>query len=164
MSHKSVVSLIEDVSKSLSDAVQFGYGRRSDFNNLRDKAEQIIWLLPLNATPIFNNNGNTETFQKTWNIILVFLAIDKTDSNHDDYKKILDSMDELLDKFIIRLNDYSMNSHDVVGAVTLRNFQQLNQIKGDADILTGWILSFQMTVSDDFNYCTPENVNLYAQS
>lgn len=164
MSHKSVVSLIEDVSKSLSDAVQFGYGRRSDFNSLRDKAEQIIWLLPLNATPTFNNNGNTETFQKTWNIILVFLAIDKTDSNHDDYKKILDSMDELLDKFIIRLNDYSMNSHDVVGAVTLRNFQQLNQIKGDADILTGWILSFQMTVSDDFNYCTPENVSLYAQS
>jgi hypothetical protein len=164
MSHRSAVSLIEDVSKSLSDAVQFGYGRRSDFDLTKKEQNEIIWLLPLTASPGFTTNNNTEGYQKTWNCIIVFLALDKSDSDHTEYKVLLDATDDLVDRFIIRLNDWSMNSTDVVGAVTLRNFQQINQIKTDADIFTGWFLSFQMVVSDDFNYCTPENVSLYENS
>jgi hypothetical protein len=163
MSHRSTVSLIEAVAKSLSDSVQFGYGRRSDFNQT-DKRNEIIWLLPLTASPGYTVNDNTENYQKTWNCIMVFLALDKTDSNHNEYSEILNRTDDLVDKFINRLNDWSMNSTDVVGAVTLRNFQQTNQIKTDADIFTGWFLSFQMVVSDDFQYCTPENVVLYGNS
>lgn len=164
MSHRSVRLLIENVAKSLSDAIQFGYGRRSDFNQTPDKKSEIIWLLPLDANPGYTVNGDTENYQKTWNCIVVFLAVDKTDSTGDEYKHVLDATDSLLDRFVNRLNDWSMNSTDVVGAVTLRNFNQLNQIKKDADIFTGWFLSFQMVVSDDFEYCTPANVSLYANS
>lgn len=163
MSHRSVVSLIEDVSKSLSDAIQFGYGRRSDFNQIPDKRNDIIWLLPLTASPSYTNN-EAENYQKTWNVIIVFLSLDPTDSTHTEYKQVLDNTDDLVDRFINRLNDWSMKATDDVGAVTLRNFQQINQIKTDADVFTGWFLSFQMVVSDDFEYCTPANVELYANS
>lgn len=95
---------------------------------------------------------------------MVFLATDRSDSNENEYAVLLDETDALVDRFINRLNDWSMKATDTVGAVTLRNFQQLNQIKMDAGIFTGWFLSFQIVVSDDFLYCTPENVELYANS
>lgn len=161
MSHKSVVQLIHDSAVSLSDDIQFGYGRRSDFNLTDKKREVFFWLQPLTSTPSFTTNNNTEGFQKTWNCILLVLAKDQTDSDEKQFKPIMDRTDELLDKFIHRLNDWSMKATDTVGAVTLRNFQQNPIIKGDADIFTGWVLSFQITTSDDFEYCTPENVVLY---
>lgn len=164
MSHRSVVNLISDVSNSLSDGIQFGYGRRSDFNLIVDKRQTIIWLLPLTANPGFTVNNNTENYQKVWNCIVVFLQKDATDSLETEFAEHLHTTDELLDKFVIRLNDWSMKSADTVGDITLRNFSQVDQIKSDSDIFTGWILSFQAVVSDDFNYCTPENVEIYANS
>ena len=161
MSHRSVVQLIKDSATSLGDNIQFGYGRRSDFNLIENPASPWIWLLPLTSNPGYTVN-NVENYQKTWNCIVVFLERDRPDSNEKEYKPILDSMDELLDKFINRLNDWSFKSTDVVGAVTLRNFQQTPFFKNDSDIFTGWIVSFQMVVSDDFEYCTPDNIAIYA--
>lgn len=161
MSHRSVVQLINDVAVSLSDGIQFGYGLRSEFNQTEKKGETFVWMLPLTASPTYTNNS-VENYQKTWNCIVLFFNQDKTDSQSlDGYKPILDDMDNLVDRFINRLNDYSFNSSDVVGAVTLQNFQQTPYIKSDADVLTGWFISFQMVTSDDFEYCTPENVTLY---
>jgi hypothetical protein len=161
MSHRSVVQLINDVAVSLSDGIQFGYGLRSEFNQSEKKGETFVWMLPLTANPTYTNNG-VENYQKTWNCIVFFFQPDTTDSQSlDGYKPILDDMDNLADRFINRLNDWSFKSTDVVGAVTLQNFQQTPYIKSDADILTGWFVSFQMVTSDDFEYCTPENVLLY---
>jgi hypothetical protein len=161
MSHRSVVNLINDVAVSLSDGIQFGYGVRSEFNQSEKKGEQFIWMVPLTASPTYTNNNATENYQKTWNCIILFFKQDKTDSLSDHYHEILNDMDSLVDRFVNRLNDWSLSESDTVGAVTIRNFQQTPYIKADADILTGWWLSFQLVVSDDFNYCTPENVRLY---
>lgn len=160
MSHRSVVSLFENAAKSLSDNIQFGYGRRSDFNQNPDISYPYIWLLPLTANPAYVVN-DAENYQKTWNCILVFLKADKTDSLETEYKPILDEMDELVDKFINRVNDWSLNSEDVVGQVTIRGISQNWIIKGDADVFTGWFVSFQLVVSDNFEYCTPDNIKLY---
>lgn len=89
---------------------------------------------------------------------------DSTSSNETEYKPILDDMDDLLDRFVNRLNDYYLKTSDTVGAITLRGFQQTPFLKGDADILSGWFLSFQLQTSDDFTYCTPDNIALYANS
>lgn len=164
MSHRSVVQLINDVSISLSDNIQFGYGRKSDFNLTDKKRDVFIWLTPLTALPIYTNNNNTENYQKTWNCIVYFFIPDKSDSVETEFKPLLDKMDDLADRFINRLNDWSMKATDQVGAITLRNFQQIPHIKDTSDVHTGWFISFQMTVSDDFFYCSPENVDLYANN
>jgi hypothetical protein len=168
MSHRSVVQLIKDTATSLADNIQFGYGRRSDFNLQTtpnsDSAPSGVWmwLQPLSANPTYTNNSNTENYQKTWNCILLILIPDKSDSTEKEYKVQLDEADELADKFINRLNDWAYKTSDTVGPVTLQNFQQNPIIKGDADIFSGWWVSFQMVTSDDFDYCTPENIDLYA--
>ena len=164
MSHRSVVNLINDVAVSLSDGVQFGYGVRSDFNQSEKKGESFIWMVPLTANPTYTNNDNTENYQKTWNCIILFFKMDKTDSEPTHYQEILNETDELVDRFINKLNDWAYHQSDTVGATILRNFQQTPYIKADADIMTGWWLSFQLTVSDDFDYCTPENIDLYENS
>lgn len=161
MSHRSVVKLIKDAATSLGDSIQFGYGRRTEFNQKSRPDEPWIWLLPLTANPTYTNNSSTENYQKQWNVILVFLKRDRSDSIETEYKPILDDMDDLVDRFINRLNDWSMKATDTVGAVTIQNISQTNFIKSDADIYTGWFVSFQMIVSDDFEYCTPENVVIY---
>lgn len=162
MSHRSVVALIKDTAESLADNIQFGYGRRSDFNLITNPSFPYIWLLPLTANPTYAIN-DTQNYMKTWNCIVLFLAEDRTDSDETEYKPVLDDMDDLVDKFVNRLNDFYLKSSDTVGAITLRNFSQTPFLKSDADILSGWFISFQMVVSDDFSYCLdPDNVRLYA--
>lgn len=163
MSHRSVVTLLQDAAESLSDAIQFGYGRRSDYNLTEKKKNIMVWLLPLTATPAYTVN-NTENYQKTWNCAVFFFQLTPSDTTEKEFTPVLHDLDELVDQFVNRVNDWSMKSADTVGAVTLQNFQQYSVIKENADISTGWLLQFQMTTSDDFHYCTPENVRLYANS
>jgi|SRR5690606_19820134 len=161
MSHRSVRLLIEDAAKSLGDSIQFGHGKRTEFNQKKKPEDPWIWLLPLNAIPRYTNNNSTENYEKQWNVIMVFLKMDRSDSLETEYNPILDDMDDLVDRFINRLNDWSMKATDTVGDLTIQNISQTNFIKSDADIYTGWFVSFQMIVSDDFEYCTPENVVIY---
>lgn len=160
MSHKSVRLLLEDVAKSLSDKVQFGYGRRSEFNMIENKRYPYIWLLPLTAGRRFINDDGTRT--KTWNVAIVFLDADAADADAKQTEKIHDELDETVDKYLQRLDDWFYNSTDIVGTITLRNDNQQSFYKDDAGIHSGWLVTFQLTTSDDFLYCTPENVNLYA--
>jgi len=88
--------------------------------------------------------------------------MDKADSNADQSTKILDDRDLIVDRFTQALDDWYERSYDEVGAITIQNDTQQPFYKDDTDINTGWLLTFQMVVSDDFNYCTPENVDLYA--
>ena len=161
MSHRSVVQLIKDTATSLGDNIQFGYGQRSDFKLIQNKDQPFVWLLPLSSNPIYTNNGGTENYMKQWNCSVLFLDVDRPDSIQTEYKPVLDNMDELLDKFINRLNDWYLHSSDTVGPTIIRNFSQVPLVKEDAEVMTGWFLTFQLVVSDNFNYCTPDNVALY---
>lgn len=163
MGHKSVVQLINDTVKSLSDNIQFGYGRRSDFDVIKSKSFPMIWLLPLTANPSYVSI-EVENYQKTWNVIILFLQADEAGSDEDDYKPILDEMDDLVDKFVNRLNDFYLKGTDEVGPLTLRNINQTPFFKSDASINTGWLVSFQMVVSDSFEYCSPDNIVLYGRN
>lgn len=160
MSHQSVRLLLHDVAKSLSDKVQFGYGRRSEFNMIENKRYPWIWLLPLSAGRRFINDDGTKV--KAWNVAIVFLDQDDADANEKQTEKILDTLDLTVDQYLQRLDDWFERSDDIVGAVTMRNDNQQPFYKDDADIHSGWLVTFQLTVSDDFDYCTPDNVELYA--
>lgn len=157
MSHRAIRCLIGDAVKSLDDKIQFGYGRRSDFNIDNKKQYPFVWMLPLTASTTIPTNGAGIT--KTWNIILVIIDIDKSDSTEKEYKKILDVMDFIGDSLIRRINDWYLTGEDIVGALTITSVNQTTIIKGDSDIHTGWLLTFQMVTSDSFDYCrypTPE--------
>lgn len=162
MSYQSVRLLIEDVAKSLADNIQFSSGRHSEFNMKQNVTYPWIWLLPITANPRFAVN-DVEHYEKTWNIALLFFDKDAFDATEGPSNDILDAQDHTVDRFILRLNEWSrVASQDIVGDVTLRGFNQQPFYKDDAGIHTGWLLTFAMTVPDDFEYCSPENVYLNA--
>lgn len=144
MSHKGIRLLIEDTARSLGDDIQFTYGRDSDFNLLRDKRYPFIQLDLLNSAASFSVN-NVSNYSKGWNVFLLFHQLDNEASDQDDYKIILDEMDHYLDKFVQQLN-----KHDdiIIQGITQQPF-----IKATSDILTGWTLSFQLIINDNWDYC-----------
>ncbi len=153
MSHKGIRLLIEDTAKSLGDDIQFTYARPSDFNVLRDKRYPFITLDALSSTPEYTVDGVTN-YQKTWLCQMAFYQLDKADSTQEEYAKILDFTDELVDKFINKLNFYvqteGINSNDII----LSGMSQQPFIKVMADYLTGHTLTFSLQASDQFNYCS----------
>jgi hypothetical protein len=160
MSHASVRLLLEDVAKSLSDKTQFGYGRRSEFNMMQEKRYPWIWCLPLSAGRQFIDNNQTRT--KTWDVALVFLDQDDSDANEVQSAHILDDQDSIVDRYMHALDEWYMRSYDTLGAFTIQNDRQVPFYKDDADIHTGWLVTFQMIVNADFEYCRPDNIELYA--
>lgn len=90
---------------------------------------------------------------KTWAVTMAFYQLDKESSTQEDYAKILDEMDGYVDRFINKLNFYSESQSITSNEIVLTSMSQTPFIKATADILTGYILTFQMQVSDQFNYC-----------
>lgn len=163
MSHRAIRCLIGNAVKSLDDSIQFGYGRRSDFNIHNDKKYPFVWLLPLTAVTTIPNDGAGIT--KSWNIILVVIDIDKSDSVEQEFDKIMDRMDDIGDRLIRRIDDWYRSGDDIVGALTITSVNQTSIIKEDSDIHTGWLYSFQMITDDQFEYCIdPDNIALYNDS
>lgn len=80
---------------------------------------------------------------------MIFYKQDKEDSAMEDYSLILDEVDETVDRFYNDLNFFVSKSEQIL----LSNFNQQPVIKATAHILTGFILSFQITAQDDFTYC-----------
>lgn len=152
MSHKGIRLLIEDTAKSLGDDVQFTYARTSDFNILKDKRYPFITLDPLSAVPVYANN-NVSNYMKTWAVSMAFYQLDSDASTQEDYAKILDEMDGYVDNFLNKLNFYSLNRNIDSDEIILTSISQPPFIKATADVLTGYLLTFQMQVTDQFNYC-----------
>lgn len=156
MSHKALRLLIRDTAKSLADNIKFGYGRGSDFNLIKDKAYPYIWLDPMTATSDLTNG-----FSKTWNLNLAFYKMDSADSIEEQYQLILDEMDELVDRFLVKLNislidtinlsetDFTVDDLEIVVSSAQAPF-----IKIMTDYLTGYTIGLDITVPDKFDYCS----------
>lgn len=149
--HKGVRELVEATAKSLGNSIRFTYGRTSDFNVMRDKKYPFITCDPLVGQPAYATNG-TINYQKAWTAQMAFYQLDKEASTQEQYQLILDEMDELVDKFVNKLNFYTYNSDTIV--ITFG--QQQPFIKATADILTGYILPVTITPQDDFDYCADD--------
>lgn len=148
MSHKGIRLLIQDTAKSLGDDIQFTYARPSDFNVLRDKRYPFITLDPISATPSYAVD-NVSNYTKVWQCSMAFYQLDRSDSTQEDYAKILDFTDELVDQFINKLNFYTQQSDGIL----ITGISQQPFVKVMADYLTGHILTFSIQTEDTFNYC-----------
>ena len=152
--HQSVRELIEEKALGAGTDIQFGYGRGSDFNIIKDKAYPYIWLDPLNSTIVINEDNMT--ISETYSVNLIFYKFDSPDSTQDDYKLLLDQTDVIVHQFIRDLQNDLLNDDDtltltsnnvLIGSITKTPF-----IKQMADCLTGFSLSFSLTVPDNFDY------------
>ena len=159
MSHKSVRFLLRDVANSLADNVEFKGGRESEFNNLKSKEDNYRWLLPLTAArPPLNN----PTRIKTWNVAILFMRKDNFDASADETNTLHDDLDIDVDKFITRLDDWSQTQQDTTGDISITGFLQRPFYKDQAGIYSGWLVTFQLITPDDFIYCTPDSIHIYA--
>ncbi len=147
MSHKGIRSLIKTTARKLGDDIQFVYGRKSDVNQISDKKDIVIALDPLTSTASFAVN-NSYNYQKIWTAQMAFYKIDHADSTEEQYAKILDDTDVLVDQFITKINSLSQ-----IELITIQGISQIPFIKALADVMTGHALTFQISVPDDWNYC-----------
>lgn len=157
MSHQAVREFISDVAVSLADDVLFGYGRASDFNMRKDKEYPYVWLDPLQSTIAITGDGRA--FTETYNVSLSFYKFDSMDSTEDQYKLILDQVDVLVQTFIRKLNENIEAQYEIPTVLATYNTEITNInkspfIKVFDDCLTGFILSFSLTVPDNFDYCS----------
>jgi len=161
MSHQSVRYLLRDVSNSLADNIEFKGGRETEFNNLIAKGSNKThyrWLLPMTAT---RSPLNNQTRTKTWNIAILFMQQDTFDASAEQTNIIHDATDLAADKFIQRLDDWSMTQDDTIGDITIESIRQDPFYKDQAGVYSGWLVRFNLITPDDFIYCTPENIAIY---
>lgn len=156
MSHKAVRQLIRDTAKSLGDSIQFVYARKTDFNSMRDKKYPFIQLELLNSSAAYNDNNTTLT--SIYPVAMTFYQLDSLTGSEDATTNTLDITDDLVQKFIRKMNLFSFSEDDSVVVATknivLTNFKMQSFVKMTVDCLTGWILTFDMEVPDDFDYCS----------
>ena len=147
MSHKAIRLLIEDTVKALQDDIDYTYGRLTDFNQKEKKMFTFVNTSPLEAIPGYRSNNNTTNYMKAWGVEMAFVKI--CASNPEKYTEALDEMDALVDSFLNRLNFFELQSDQL----TVQSVSQSPRINVLADIVTGYVLTFQMLVSDNFDYC-----------
>lgn len=147
--HRGVRLLIEATAKSLADDIDFFYARTSDFNQIQNNTGNTsIVLDPLTATPQYSVNGTTN-YMKAWSCSMAFYRYDKEASTGDEYALILDQTDELVDKFVNKLNFYSSQADHLV----IQSISQQAFIKATSKIMTGHLLNFTILAEDEFEYC-----------
>jgi len=82
---------------------------------------------------------------------MAFYELDKESSSQEEYALLLDSADVLVDSFIQILNFSTEDTSTL--PIVITNISQTPFIKATADILTGFLLTFQVLVPDDWDYC-----------
>jgi hypothetical protein len=115
---------------------------------MRDKRYPFITLDPLSASPSYAVDG-VRNYSKVWTANMAFYELDTMSSTQEDYVKILDEMDGFVDSFINKMNFYALKSDKVL----ISSINQTPFIKQTADVLSGYLLTFNIGVLDDFNYC-----------
>ena len=153
MSHKGIRLLIQDAAKSLGDDIDFDFARTSDFNiTASEKRYPYIVLDTPSAIPEYSVDGVTN-YSKRWLCSMSFYGLDNEASTQEEYVQILDACDVLVDRFVNKLNFYQYSSEMNSDNILILNINQQPFIKTTSACLTGFILTFQVQVTDNFNYC-----------
>lgn len=155
MSHQAVRTLISDTLKSIDDSVLFAYARASDFNSMGIKDDKRVRLDPLRQSLEYSENYN---LSKQYQVVIIFYKLDSIQGAEEETATILDQMDLLSDKFLNKLNLFEFNE-DSTDEVSTQNTEITSIrkepiIKVTADCVSGWVVSFNFTVPDTFDYCS----------
>lgn len=151
--HESVEQFISDIVKTVRDDIGYYYARTSDFNSIPDKKKVCFTLDPLN-----NTEDPNASFTTTFPIKAFVYMLDKKDGSEKDYKDILNKTAEIKEKFTRKLHRLDTDEDITLDLSTDRvstgAIQSTAAIRVTSDCFTGWILEFNLTVPDIFDYCS----------
>lgn len=148
MSHLSVRTLIEETVKKVDDSILFGYARASDFNTILKKGDKACHCDLLSSVMQYTEESYNLT--ATYSPVLIFYGLDDIGGAERETADILDIADIESTKFIQKLN---LQTTDLDQDVTISNIRKEPVVKATTSFMTGFILRFDLTVPDDFNYC-----------
>tara|TARA_R110000868_G_scaffold300884_1_gene561332 strand:- start:295 stop:777 length:483 start_codon:yes stop_codon:yes gene_type:complete len=157
MSHQAVRILVEDVVKSIDDSVLFVYGRQSDFDAKPKKQEKRVLLDLLKESLEFADDS--ANLSKTFNCIIAFYKLDDLQGAEQETAIVLDEMDLLSDKFITKLNLFSLGEEVIsrvklyTQTIELKNIRKEPFVKYN-DCTSGFLVRFDMVTPDLFDYCS----------
>lgn len=87
----------------------------------------------------------------------MFLALDKADSNEKETAAIHDNLDVFVDRFLEALDGWTHRPEVEIDDYAISNDSQIPFYKDNTDVNSGWLLTFDITVPDYFNYCLHES-------
>lgn len=151
--HESVEQFISDIVKTVRDDIGYHYARTADFNSIADKKKVCFTLDPLNHTEDPNAN-----FTTTFPVKIFIYMFDAKDGTEKEYKIILNKTAEIKEKFTRKLtrldNDEDITLDLATDKVSTGSFQSTAVIRVTSDCFTGWLLEFNLTIPDIFEYCS----------
>lgn len=146
---------IRDTVKKVSDKLSFSYARESDFNAIRGKKFPAVLLKPLRYTITTTDWGRTLEYD----CALLFYDLDAKGNDEKTTQKILERLDPIVQQFLYKLNRTSITVYDDPEAsvtsdkVVISDQTAQERIKFTSDIVTGWEVSFKMSVPDTTDPC-----------
>ena len=165
MNYLALYDFIEDISQNLNQTVKFFHGRKEMLNLTSEFDSLYVFCLP------FTSNGTMvggAQINETWQVNLIFYMMDRPDSaidqNDQDVMqaeiRTLTITEESANRFIRLVHGNTINSALEAAAekLTITSFTKGNAIKDTAQLLTGTVLTLNIIVPDDFNYCSLANL------
>jgi len=152
---KLVREFIRDTVSEVSDKLSFSYARESDFNAIRNKKFPAVLLKPLNYTIDVQDWGRVLNYDCG----LLFYDLDAKGDDEKITQKILEKIDPLVQQFLIKLNRNSLTviddpEEDVTSEkIVISDIRAQERIKFTSDIVTGWEVTFTMSVPDTMDVC-----------
>lgn len=121
----------------------------------RAKADGIRYpffhLFPMRITSTFIPSSNR--MMVNYNCAIAILELDKDDSTPDEQRQIIQQTDLYCNQYVLKLNEKVLEAQEFNDTVDVTNITWEPVFRITTDITTGHLLSFTLTVPDDFNFC-----------
>ena len=160
MNYKALYEYVRDISQNIDITTQFFHGRKEITTLLPLAKPLLIYCLPFQSTGSLTN-GVLQT-NESWQLTIMFLQQDQADSAIDQNDtealqaemEILTVCENAATKFLHYFNENLLTDElsEAADQLTINSFTKTPAIK-DTMMLTGIILTMNVTVGDSFNYC-----------
>ncbi len=164
MNYQSLYDYVRDITQNLDQTVKFFHGRKEILNLTKADQSLYAYCLPFTSTGVLTG----PQFDETWQINIIFYMKDKVDSSIDqndqdviqDEIRTLTITEQSANRFLRLFNANSIDSalEKSSDRLNISSFTKGNAIKDTASMLTGTLLTLNVKVPDDFDYCTLDNL------
>ena len=150
--YEAIMDILSDVVEDAEYSVALDWGEPSDvniFNTEKDKT--LLWITPPQWSAQFTNHLR---LNKVYLITMYAYQPDNIDSSNSQRLGIIQDVDAIVTKFFLDLNNLIWNMPDadkrpiIISDINIDSF-----FKQTVHVLTGEIVTFKLTVPDDFDYC-----------
>lgn len=148
MTRSELRTFLKNGVNAINPQMPFGSGRITEWNSNRNNEYPGVWWEsiseddPVELTPI-------QLPEDQWNIRLHIGKKDAQDSSPEQYEQIIDDCFTIAQKLVLQYNQVVSGS----ATSTITGISRTKFVKKHADVVTGVILSFTLSVPDKTNLC-----------